>query len=153
MLGPPASGKTTQADLLKAKLGLPVVALGGERVSDEAANSEMRKRVTQKDCRRGFIVDGYPLTATQAEYFDALLKELKLPAPRIIHLALTDASAWQRMESRAHQDDNPANAERRIVEYRRNAELLLARYPGAITVDASKSRNTVSALIQEALLH
>jgi len=40
----------------------------GELVSDEAANDLIRKRITQKDCERGFILDGYPSTAKQAVF-------------------------------------------------------------------------------------
>src|SRR5215203_1319600 len=90
MLGPPGSGKTTQSDRLRSALGLPVISMpdllkselsekGGinrnsKQPTDEISNRLLRKRISQKDCERGFILDGYPLTAKQAEYLDATLK-------------------------------------------------------------------------------
>jgi adenylate kinase len=174
MLGPPAAGKTTQSQILKSALGLPAVSMAevlrkegggkgglnknlraqiasGDLVSDEMANSLIRKRITQKDCERGFILDGYPFTAKQAEYFESLLAELGLPRPKVIHLSITDMAAYERTQKRGRADDSPDNAERRIVEYRREAELMLARYPDAVTVDAAKPSSAVAADIRKAL--
>ena len=174
MLGPPASGKTTQSQILKSELGLPAVSMAevlrregggkgglnknlraqiasGDLLSDEMANSLIRKRITQKDCERGFILDGYPFTAKQAEYFEALLAELGLPRPKVIHLSITDMAAYQRTQKRGRADDSPGNAERRIVEYRREAELMLPRYPDAVTVDATESTSAVAANIRKGL--
>ena len=174
MLGPPGSGKTTQSEKLKAALRLPVVSMTevlrtagggkgglnrnlkvqiatGDLVSDEIANSLMRTRISQKDCERGFIVDGYPFTVKQAEYFDALLEDLGLPRPSVIHLSIPDSEADRRLANRGRAEDSESNRERRIVEYRKQAELLLARYPTAVTVDAMKSPGAVAARIREAL--
>ena len=168
MLGPPGSGKTTQSERLKSALGLPVVSMTdmlqsqggakggakaatGDVVSDEVANSLLRKRITQKDCERGFILDGYPFTAKQAEYFEALLKELGLPRPSVIHLSITDYEVDQRLAKRGRAEDSPANTELRIVMYRKQAELLMPLYPNAITLDASKPQEVVAARIRQAL--
>jgi adenylate kinase len=174
ILGPPGSGKTTQSERLKSALGVPVISMtdlirsegagtgglnkklraqiaGGELVSDEMANSLMRKRILRKDCDRGFIVDGYPFTAKQAEYFEALLTELGLPRPAVIHLSIPDSEADRRMAQRGRADDTPANTERRIVEYRSQAQLLMTRYPHAITVDGTRSPDAVADNIRQAL--
>lgn len=174
MLGPPGSGKTTQSDRLKSALKIPVISMtdvlrkegggkgglnkdlhaqinSGDLVSDEIANSLMRKRVTRKDCERGFIVDGYPFTAKQAEYLESMLADLGLPHPIVIHLSISDSEADQRLKKRGRSDDTPANTERRIVEYRSQAELLLARYPNAVTVDGTKSPDAVAASIRQAI--
>jgi len=174
LLGPPAAGKSTQSQTLKSALALPVVSMtevlrkegggkgglnknlrsqiaSGELVSDEVANDLIRKRITQKDCEHGFILDGYPATAKQAEYFEALLAELGLPHPKVIHLSISDSDAYERTQKRGRADDSPGNAERRIVEYRHEAELLLARYPDAVTVDATKPPAVVAANIRKAL--
>jgi adenylate kinase len=167
MLGPPGSGKTTQSDRLRLALGLPVISmpdiLKSERAekggpnrnskppSDEMSNSLLRKRVSQKDCERGFILDGYPLTAKQAQYFDSTLKELGLPRPVIIHLSLTDYEGDQRLAKRGRVEDSPASTELRIVMYRKQAELLMPLYPDAITLDASQPADVVAANIRRAL--
>jgi len=159
MLGPPGSGKTTQSERLKSALGLPVVSMpdmlqsegASIQVSDEVANLLLRKRITRKDCELGFILDGYPLTAKQAEYFEALLTELGLPSPAVIHLSITDYEVDRRLANRGRVEDSPANTELRIVMYRKQAELLMPRYPNAITVDASKPPDKVAARIRQAL--
>jgi adenylate kinase len=170
MLGPPGSGKTTQCERLKSALGLPIVSItdmlqsetvgNGEpnrksrtsdKISDEVANSLFRKRISKKDCERGFILDGYPFTAKQAEYLDVLLREMELPRPTVIHLSITDYDVDQRLAKRGREEDSPANAQLRIVMYRKQAELLMPLYPNAITVDASKLPDVVAARIRQAL--
>jgi adenylate kinase len=174
IIGPPGSGKTTQSEKLKARLALPIISMtdllrsegagsgglnknlrvqigSGDLVSDEIANMLMRKRILRKDCERGFILDGYPFTAKQAEYFDELLADLGLPRPSVIHLSIPDSEAERRLERRGRAQDSEANRERRIVEYRKHAELLLARYSTAITVDGSKAPDAVAAAIRQAL--
>jgi adenylate kinase len=174
ILGPPGSGKTTQSERLKSALGLPVVSVidllqregvakggpnknasaqraTGDIFNDESANSLLRKRISQKDCERGFILDGYPFTAKQAEYFDALLRELGLPRPRVIHLSITDYEVDQRLAKRGREEDSPGNTQLRIVMYRKQAELLMPRYPDAITLDASQPPHVVASRIRQAL--
>jgi len=167
MLGPPGSGKTMQSEKLRSALGLPVVSMtdmlrsegtgkggpagSGDIVSDEVANSLLRKRISRKDCQRGFILDGYPFTAKQAEYLEAVLNELGLPRPAVIHLSITDYDVDQRLAKRGREEDSPGNTELRIVTYRKQAELLMPRYPNAITVDASKPVDVVAARIRQAL--
>lgn len=164
ILGPPGSGKTTQSENLKSALRLPVVSMTdmlqskraaqkatNDVASDETANSLLRKRILQKDCQRGFILDGYPFTAKQADYFEALLSELKLPRPVVIHLSMTDYEADQRLAKRGRAEDSPANTELRIVTYRKQAEVLMPRYPNAITLDASQPADVVAARIRQAL--
>jgi adenylate kinase len=176
MLGPPGAGKTTQSERLKSALGLPIISMTevlrtegggkgglnknlrahiatGELVSDEVANSLMRKRISRKDCERGFILDGYPYTGKQAEYFEALLADLGMPRPSVIHLSIPDSEADRRLAKRGRPEDTPANAERRIVEYRSQAELLLSRFPNAVTVDGTKSPDEVAAIIRKALAY
>ena len=62
-----------------------IMASGG-LVSDDLVNKMLARRVAQPDCQRGFLLDGYPRTLQQAEFFDALVKERGLPKPIILHL-------------------------------------------------------------------
>lgn len=175
LLGPPGAGKTTQAEKLKAALGVPVISMsdvlrragggkrtdlnkalkkqiaGGELLSDEVANDLIRERITRKDAARGFIMDGYPATAKQAEFFDATLADLGLPAPVVIHLSIPDSVADSRLSQRGRADDSSANIERRIVDYREQAALILARYPGAVkTIDGTQSPDSVAQAVRKA---
>lgn len=93
LLGPPGSGKGTQAARLSEDLGLPHVATGdlfrqniaegtelgkeakgymdaGELVPDDVVTGMLMDRIDQPDCRAGFVLDGYPRTLPQASAFE-----------------------------------------------------------------------------------
>jgi adenylate kinase len=95
-LGPPGSGKGTQAMRLAARLGIPQLSTGemlrqaaaagtplglkakkimdsGELLPDPVIIDLMRERTAAPDCARGFILDGFPRTAGQAEAFEKML--------------------------------------------------------------------------------
>jgi adenylate kinase len=98
LFGPPGSGKGTQAKLLKQRLGCPHISTGdmlrehvaledelgleiagimqaGRLVPDHLVNRLVEKRISQPDCERGFILDGYPRTVQQARMLEKLLGE------------------------------------------------------------------------------
>jgi adenylate kinase len=95
-LGPPGSGKGTQAALLSTELSIPAISTGemlrrecrsgsdlgravqsilasGQLVSDELMNQVLASRLREQDCRLGCILDGYPRTLSQARFLDGLL--------------------------------------------------------------------------------
>jgi adenylate kinase len=97
-MGPPASGKGTQADRLHEQLNLPHVASGdlfrynlknqtelglrakgfmdrGELVPDDITIAMVLDRLSQPDCRAGALLDGFPRTVAQAEALDTALAE------------------------------------------------------------------------------
>ena len=90
LLGPPGSGKGTQANFIQSKLSIPHLSTGdilrqsvknetdlgskvknimdkGELVSDDLVLDVIKERVSQSDCDQGFILDGYPRTLVQAQ--------------------------------------------------------------------------------------
>ena len=94
LLGAPGAGKGTQAELLVQKLGIPAISTGnmlreamangtelgkqvrsymdsGSLVPDELILGIVAERVSQPDCKNGFILDGVPRTLAQAEALDA----------------------------------------------------------------------------------
>jgi len=96
LLGPPGAGKGTQAKRAMERYGIPQVSSGdllrenvvlgtdlgvaakavmarGELVSDDLVCNMVRRRLMQPDCERGYILDGFPRTAAQAGWLDALL--------------------------------------------------------------------------------
>jgi adenylate kinase len=102
LLGPPGAGKSEQSRRLAAQHSIPIVSTGdllrdhvrratplglqadsymkaGQLVPDSLMNPILEDRLAQPDCARGFILDGYPRTLTQAESLDALLKRQDLP--------------------------------------------------------------------------
>jgi adenylate kinase len=107
MLGAPGSGKGTQAQRIQKDHGLPQVSTGdllrravtdktplglkakkvmdaGELVSDEIVLGMIKERIAQPDAKRGFILDGFPRNANQANSLDKLLAELKLTLDRVV---------------------------------------------------------------------
>jgi adenylate kinase len=94
LVGPPGSGKGTQAKAIMSKWGIPQVSTGdllrgnvsartelgvkakaimgkGELVPDDLVNQMVAVRLVEPDCARGFILDGFPRTLAQAEWLDA----------------------------------------------------------------------------------
>lgn len=98
LIGPPGSGKGTQARLLQERLGLPQISTGdmfrallktetplagelrpilsaGTLVPDELTARIVRERTAQADCREGYVLDGFPRTPAQAEMLEGLAAE------------------------------------------------------------------------------
>jgi adenylate kinase len=120
LLGPPASGKGTQAALLSATFGIPAASTGAMLREEKARGSqlgveaerwtihgslfpdELALRVVWKwlDNRRRFILDGFPRTLGQAESFDRSLDERRLPLDVVYFLKLSDELVRERMTSR-----------------------------------------------------
>lgn len=96
-LGPPGSGKGTYSSRIGKLLGIPHISTGdifrdavgqgsplgnkvseymkrGELVPDEITIEVLRNRLAQPDCKKGFILDGYPRTIPQAEALDKIVK-------------------------------------------------------------------------------
>jgi adenylate kinase len=120
LLGPPASGKGTQAALLSATFGIPAASTGamlreekarGSKLGAEAERwtiqgklfpDELALRVVWKwlDNRRRFILDGFPRTLGQAESFDQGLEERNMSLDVVYFLNLSDELVRERMTSR-----------------------------------------------------
>ena len=160
LIGPPGSGKGTQAERLVEHYGIPqlstgdmlrcVVAQGsalcravrqimdtGELVSDELVVSIVAERITELDCADGFILDGFPRTLAQAEELDRLLDERGPKLDRAIHLNVPDEILFQRIETRARRsdvvraDDNVAALTNRIAIYKELTQPIIKHYRSA----------------------
>lgn len=120
LLGPPASGKGTQAALLSATFGIPAASTGAMLREEKARRSrlgaeaerwtiqgklfpdELALRVVWKwlENRGRFILDGFPRTLGQAESFDEGLEERNMPLDVVYFLNLSDELVRERMTSR-----------------------------------------------------
>jgi len=111
LIGPPASGKGTQADLLTARLAVPKISTGdmlraakaagtalgkeaeafmtaGKLVPDSVVIGLVEERLGQPDTAQGFILDGFPRTVPQAEALQALLQRLSAPIDAVVQIAV-----------------------------------------------------------------
>lgn len=137
VLGGPGSGKGTQSKKLSEHFGIPWISTGdvlraeiaadstlgqqvsetlakGELVSDRLMISFIKKRLQQTDAANGWILDGYPRTAFQAEELDFFLDSLNTQVTYAIWLELPTHSLIERSENRAAIDDTPDALRRRI---------------------------------------
>ena len=176
LIGPPASGKTVQADLLRKQYKIPAIsiaellehevnrnssmgrALGasmmsGELLSDAAADEMMKARLMRPDTARGFILDGYPETEVQARSLDRWISEHKLAKPVIIILDVSEEVSRERIARRKRADDAPANAERRLRDYREVGRLVEQWYGPArvVRVDGTGTPAAVALRIQRGI--
>lgn len=123
LFGAPGAGKGTHAKRLSSILGIPHISTGdifreemgknsefglevksyvekGELVPDELVNRVVRKRLAQEDCKKGFILDGYPRTLLQAEALEKMLQELSLPLKKVINLEVSEEEIIRRLSGR-----------------------------------------------------
>jgi adenylate kinase len=131
-LGPPGSGKGTQAKLASRRLGVPSFSTGdmlraavqagtplgrqtrdvmarGELVPDETVLTLVREAAASAESRNGFLLDGFPRTIPQAESLERMLSERGLALDAVVNLAVPDENLVARLVSRGEgrADDNP----------------------------------------------
>lgn len=151
LIGPPGSGKTTQAQYLRKRYRIPAISMSqlldqeisrksavgqaiaaslasGELLADGPGNDLMMARLLHSDAGRGFILDGYPATDGQARALDRWLSDHNMPQPTIIVLNVPEDVSRSRMTRRRRADDQPANIERRLSQYRDIGRLVEQRY-------------------------
>ncbi|HEY89639.1 MAG TPA: adenylate kinase [Thermoflexia bacterium] len=123
LLGPPASGKGTQATKLRAALELPHIASGdlfrynlkhqtelglkakgymeqGELVPDAITIRMVMARLRQPDCAGGALLDGFPRTIAQAEALEAALAEEEAQVNLVLNIVVPDDVLVERVTGR-----------------------------------------------------
>lgn len=161
LLGPPGAGKGTQSQIISEKLGLPQLSTGdmlraavkagtpvglkakkimaeGGLVSDEIVIGIIADRISEPDCAKGFILDGFPRTLPQADALDDLLKSKKRHIDCVIELKVDDTKLVERIETRAREtlaaggtvraDDNAEALKTRLIAYYRETAPLIGYY-------------------------
>ena len=119
LLGPPGAGKGTQANLIREKFGIPQISTGdmlraavsagtplgmeakkiidsGKLVSDNICIGLVKDRITNPDCSRGFLLDGFPRTIPQAE----AMKEAGIDVDYVVEIDVPDEEIVKRMSGR-----------------------------------------------------
>ncbi len=122
-LGPPGAGKGTQAKKLVQLLGIPQISTGdilrakkeedsplgrqireimaeGKLVPDEIVVEIVKERLSQPDCEKGFILDGFPRTIPQAEALDEVLKEMGRKIDAVVYIEVPEEELIKRISGR-----------------------------------------------------
>ena len=98
MLGAPGAGKGTQAAVLCEHFGIPTISTGNMIREALKNGTEMivKERLGEDDCKKGFILDGFPRTIPQAEALDAMGVEIQY----VINIDVADETITRRMSGR-----------------------------------------------------
>lgn len=123
IFGPPGSGKGTVSEEVAKVYGIPHISTGdllrehiskktalgmkakeymdrGELVPDELVNEVLKDALSRSECKRGFILDGYPRTLTQAEELEKILSNLGLHIDCVLNLNVSDEEIVKRLSTR-----------------------------------------------------
>ncbi|MFA5867980.1 MAG: adenylate kinase [Actinomycetota bacterium] len=143
IMGPPGSGKGTQAARISAKFGIPAVSTGdmlreaiakgtplgleaksfmdkGELVPDDVVIKIVRDRLNEPDAQQGFLLDGFPRSAVQAEALGKMLKSQGKDIDLVLNIAVPDDEIIRRLSRRRvcpkcnavyHLDHRPSQTE------------------------------------------
>ena len=143
LFGAPGAGKGTQAKFLIEKYGIPQISTGdilrsaiadgtkmgleakkymddGKLVPDSTIIGIIRDRLAKEDCKKGFILDGFPRTLAQAEALEELMKEMNISLDKVISLNVPDEMIVGRITGRRvckscgasfHVEFNPSKEE------------------------------------------
>lgn len=175
LVGPPGAGKGTQAERMAGRLGVPHISTGdlfranlkeetplgveakkymdaGDLVPDEVTVAMVKDRFTQPDAATGFILDGFPRTAPQAEALAGLLKEQEFELDAVVEFAVSDEVVVGRLMGRGRSDDTEDVIRRRQQIYRDDTAPLLEFYSDKlISVDAVGSVEEITDRVFDAL--
>ena len=177
ILGPPGSGKGTQAEKLALQAQIPHISTGellrsaiaqrtplgeqaqafveaGDLVPDSLVINLIRQRFGQQDAQKGWILDGFPCNLTQAQALDSLLQILAQPYGTVINLAVDGEHLVQRMLQRERQDDQEDIITNRLSIYLEETAPLIEFYQRRrclTNIDGNPSIESVHQSLQEAL--
>ena len=151
LFGAPGTGKGTQAQKLVEEFGVPQVSTGdllraavadntdlgklakaamnaGELVADEVVIGMIRERLDEPDAQKGFILDGFPRSLTQALALDEMLEKLDRPVENVVHLQVDDEEIVQRLLERGRADDNEEVIRNRLQVFSNQTKPLIEYY-------------------------
>ncbi|PIJ50622.1 adenylate kinase [Erwinia sp. OLTSP20] len=192
LLGAPGAGKGTQAHFIMEKYGIPQISTGdmlraavkagstlgqqakalmdaGKLVTDELVIALVKERIAQDDCRKGFLLDGFPRTIPQAD----AMKEAGIHVDYVLEFAVPDELIVERIVGRRvhapsgrvyhirfnppkvegkddvtgealtiRKDDEEATVRKRLVEYHQLTALLITYY-GALAAEGKTAYHKI----------
>ncbi|WP_188667442.1 adenylate kinase [Tersicoccus solisilvae] len=157
IIGPPGSGKGTQAARISERLGIVAISTGdifranvkertplgieaksymdaGDFVPDSVTNNMVRERLAQADVAGGFLLDGYPRTTAQVEELDAILAAGSTSLDLVLQLTADHEELVRRLLSRAAEegrtDDNESVIRHRLDLYTQQTSAVVKEYAG-----------------------
>ncbi len=184
LLGPPGSGKGTQAAFIKNKLDVPHLSTGdilrksvkdatdlgkivdkimskGKLVPDTLVLDIIKERILEEDCKKGFILDGYPRNISQAESLKDVLEEINMEIDHIIFLDVDFDILQSRIKTRAKEnneeirvDDTSEVLIKRLDEYKNQTAPLedyYTNYKNFNKINGMSSISNVSLEIEKLL--
>jgi adenylate kinase len=151
LIGPPGVGKGTQSQRLVTHLAIPHLSTGemlrnaiaqgtevgklsatyieqGKLVPDPIVLRIMAERLDQPDCRRGYLLDGFPRTIVQAEALDEFLEQRGTPLSAVLEIKVDHDQIIQRLMSRCRPDDKPEVIRQRLNHYSEQTSPLIDYY-------------------------
>jgi adenylate kinase len=181
IMGPPGAGKGTQATAIADHYGVPAISTGdifranvaartalgetarrymeaGEYVPDDVTNQMVRGRLSEDDCRTGFLLDGYPRTLDQVAWLDKVLADFGVALDAVVALAVAEDELVRRLVRRAEIDQRADDTEevirRRQQVYAEETTPLLTEYESRgllVSVEGTGTQDEVAARVFEAL--
>lgn len=166
LLGGPGSGKGNQALKIAKDLDLTIIATGdilrqgiikddelgkkakkyvekGELVPDRIMIEFMKNRLLQEDVSQGWVLEGYPRTAFQAEELDFLLEDLEQKINYVIYLNVSEETMIKRSLLRGKIDDKEDIIKTRIELFKERTTPILEYYEKKHTLITILAENTI----------
>jgi adenylate kinase len=174
IMGPPGSGKGTQAEHLARHFGIPAISTGdlfrahvrdktelgleasafmdkGEFVPDHVTTDMLKQRMEEPDAADGFLLDGYPRTVIQIGALDEMLAARGQPLEVVLALTAPDGELLARMLRRAQEqgrsDDTEDVIQHRLELYREETQPVLTAYTKRgilLTVEGTGERESIT---------
>ena len=168
LIGPPASGKTTQAQILQKERGMAVISVedliaqnrgafekfrqpeiqGVEPRLDPVLNRLVDERIRAVDRAKGVVLDGYPASKEQGDHLTSLLKEFRFSGPVVLQLRVSDAE----VRTRARKSGG-ADVEQGLKDYHRELDFAQTYFPQdhVHEIDGARSIEQVANEIRKVL--
>jgi len=155
LIGPPGSGKGTQAHRLSGELHIPEISTGdmfrthlangsplgreirefldaGNLVPDNLTTAMLRERLQERDARNGFLLDGYPRTVSQMDDLDGILDAAGTSLDAVVEITAHDDEIVRRLllrsDAEGRSDDTEDVIRHRLELYRQETEPVIERY-------------------------
>jgi len=171
-IGPPGSGKGTQAKLLQKRLGVNYIGTGdllrdevlqgtdlgrrvepylheGRLVPDNLVNDIVAELLRRPDRPPRFVMDGYPRTVEQARSFDSFLHEQGLELTAVIHFLIDENEVIRRLSGRQRSDDSEHTVRHRLQVFRDTMRQLVEHYRQKGLLHEIQAMDSVENLYQK----